>query len=552
MTDIVDEFCLQHFGVKGMRWGVINEDDPTGERARNAKRLEAATKFMEEAQKKTDLNAELQKQGIDHPEMKRLYGKALDMSDRMFLITYGYTKESAVKSQVDRLDKQIRRANASAEAKKEGKLTPTQKKVLVGAIIGTTLIAAGVIAYKYDVHLEKTIGPGDDISVGRFMKRYSKRIDTNFSKPIDLSKLHDNDYIVPKGSVFNRITAFKDEDLARRLYATHIPADNDKYAGLYGPMLRMRTGESQLWVSKMVMGEEIRSPSPLKRVQMYAELLEENSRLFSVTKDDGPIVPSPATMKKATENYYNFARYLVTDSAETQLYFDKVKKAGYNALIDDNDAGQLADAPIILLNASKTVASRTFEELTPAITKVAKKNLVDILDVVHAEGGNENMDDIVDDFLEHFGVKGMKWGVRKNAAPGVTSKTNREASKDAQEFARAKLFYGEGAGNRRKLIKAKVEAKSKRDPKYKEAFDHHLARQDLGKHANKAQSERKRKDVKKGVGKTARGINRAINGPFATPLAATAAVGVFGLAKAKGYDKVVMDAGRKLVEDMLR
>lgn len=120
-----------------------------------------------------------------------------------------------------------------------------------------------------------------------------------------------------------------------------------------------------------------------------------------------------------------------------------------------------------------------------------------------------------EDFLEHYGVIGMKWGVRKNNYPGASSRTNREARKDARESARAKMFYGEGAGTRRKLIKAQVEAKSKKDPTYKAAYEHHMARQDLGRHAEKARGERRRKDTRSNVRKTGNAINRAINGPYA-------------------------------------
>jgi hypothetical protein len=125
----------------------------------------------------------------------------------------------------------------------------------------------------------------------------------------------------------------------------------------------------------------------------------------------------------------------------------------------------------------------------------------------------------------------MKWGVRRNNVEGVSARTNREANKDAREYARAKMFYGEGAGTRRKLIKAKVDQKSKQDPNYKKAFDHHLGRQDMGKHAEKARGERRGKDRREGVRKTANSVNRALNGPFAGS-AAIAIVGA-GAAYAK-------------------
>lgn len=144
--------------------------------------------------------------------------------------------------------------------------------------------------------------------------------------------------------------------------------------------------------------------------------------------------------------------------------------------------------------------------------------------------------------LTHYGVKGMKWGVRNDAPEGVSSKTARDARKDAQEFARAKAFYGEGAGTRRKLIKQTVEGKSKRSADYKKAFDHYLDRQDTSKHVDKARSERKRKDAVNKTAKTARGIKNTLYGnPQYASAAAVAIVAGFSAAKKAGIDKVVVD-----------
>lgn len=126
-------------------------------------------------------------------------------------------------------------------------------------------------------------------------------------------------------------------------------------------------------------------------------------------------------------------------------------------------------------------------------------------------------------YLSHFGVKGMRWGVRKKTPTGVSRHVDKHAQRDAKEFARAKAFYGEGAGTRRKLIKATVEGKAKNLPGYKQAFDHHLAKQDTSKHAEKAVSERTSIDRKSKFRQRAGAVARRITGEPGTQAAFVAA-----------------------------
>ena len=147
-----------------------------------------------------------------------------------------------------------------------------------------------------------------------------------------------------------------------------------------------------------------------------------------------------------------------------------------------------------------------------------------------------DLNDYYMDYLEHFGVKGMKWGVR------------REARRDAKESARAKMYYGEGAGVRRRNINAIVKQKSK-DPTYKAEYEKAYAKQDLSKARRSAQRQRtvtdKTKGFRQGAGRVGRAITREATAAvgFAAATAASAAIG-YAIKNPKETKAFVQNAGR--------
>lgn len=166
-----------------------------------------------------------------------------------------------------------------------------------------------------------------------------------------------------------------------------------------------------------------------------------------------------------------------------------------------------------------------------------------------------------DNSLQHYGIKGQSWGVRRfqNEDGSLTEagkqrygyydrgdgtkdykRIKKDAANDAKEYARAKAYYGEGAGTRRKKIKNRISERMK-DPDYKAEFDRQMKNQDMEKHQKAADRERKVEDTKQFVGKTARGVKNFLLG---VGTASLTAISLVNIARATGADKKIAEWGK--------
>lgn len=165
------------------------------------------------------------------------------------------------------------------------------------------------------------------------------------------------------------------------------------------------------------------------------------------------------------------------------------------------------------------------------------------------------------DYIAHYGIKGQSWGVRRfqNEDGTLTeegkkrygyydkpdgtkdyNRINKDAANDAREYARAKAYYGDGAGTRRKKIKNQISERMK-DPDYKKAFDEQMKSQNMEEHQKAANRERKWEDTKESVGKTARGVKNLMLGVGSVSIAA---LSIYGVAKYTGIGAKIKDWGK--------
>lgn len=147
----------------------------------------------------------------------------------------------------------------------------------------------------------------------------------------------------------------------------------------------------------------------------------------------------------------------------------------------------------------------------------------------------------MDDELSHFGVLGMRWGHRKSDVPGVSRSTNSMARRDAKRHADAKMFYGETAGTKRKLLKAEIERKKKTIPDYEKAFNAHLANVDMSKSAKKAVNDRVRIDT---IEKGRKFLKKILN--VTGPLSVAVASGLYLRNKEK-VDNFIISQGQRVI-----
>ena len=190
------------------------------------------------------------------------------------------------------------------------------------------------------------------------------------------------------------------------VYKEDDPHDKDVYEGAFTKFIKYRDSTNQIFKRKFENIDDLVSPSAQRRAELFVETYRENPKLYSelLNRTDAYAQARKAQGVKYSPSLESFIGKAIFDKNTSDIdlkrygyglfnmgnewndsltakgnnkYYKKLKKSGYNALIDDNNAGIYNDAhePLIVLNAKKYLKNIGSERLTPEYMADAEKRL---------------------------------------------------------------------------------------------------------------------------------------------------------------------------------
>lgn len=200
---------------------------------------------------------------------------------------------------------------------------------------------------------------------GAKMKAQAK-FDDEWYNRLDTGKQY-----IEKGHKLSRVARGVDENvLAGRLYVAKRKDDADMYRATI-PFYQKKGAAGKksyhsVYQIELETKKRLAMPSPKERVDAFIETLQrpEGRKWLSENGYKGQI--NELNAKEVGLKYYQrFNKYAGDQSSKfNDTYFNEIKRRGYQALIDDNDAGIWSKEPTILLSPKGTVKVKSVRQLS--------------------------------------------------------------------------------------------------------------------------------------------------------------------------------------------
>lgn len=316
-----NEKSLKHYGVKGMKWGV-RKDEETG------KGRDAATAKWKKAHKP--------KKEPSPAQVK----KNLAANEK----------------------KSLAKIEGSDEKPKKKSFAARHKKALI-----TAGALAGLVGYSMYQHAQ---------TIKSIKEHRGKAIDPDtFQKHLNHSKFQTwgkNDFIhesswdrdeftLPAGHEFHRISQKAETEFRDATYATHSPEDYHRYVAQFRQEL-----VGDLHHVTFRAEQDIRVPKLSTTLEALKQALVGDKKEFDAWYTD----------ERVLAKYQELSGGSWSDSHAKGM-FDNLRKKGYGAIVDEMDAGVIGETPLVVF-ARELVGKKSSEPLTKSDIDFAESSLIEL------------------------------------------------------------------------------------------------------------------------------------------------------------------------------
>lgn len=326
---------LQHFGVKGMRWGVNKVEGSTSSSS-NAKKQSTSSSNSKEERIGEYLKRAAPKLSAHEK------AKALSENQKKFSDKFGGDAP-----------------NPKENAPEKG-WRPTKKQITYG-IIGAAAVGAIVYGtYKYGKYIHPPAGMRVDTTQFAAMINHSKTTSWDGVGYIKPSSFNQKEFTLPAGHVFHRIsTTVESEIRGSGNYVTHSIEDFNRYvAGFRGE-------KGQYAILNHITFKatsDIKVPDLLTRLETLGETLNKISKTGQIY--------SPEVVK---QQYMGLSGGSWSGDL-AKKFFEGLSVKGYGAIVDDMDAGVIGESPLFVF-AKGALTPKISIPLTTADILAAESNI---------------------------------------------------------------------------------------------------------------------------------------------------------------------------------
>lgn len=344
---------LQHYGVKGMRWGVRKEDLPSGRGGGKAMaELNTSAKgYMSAAATMNSVKLSPEQRVSNIIANQKRFLAKFEPSEAPGVTPGKIEHLPTIKPTPGKAPKgEVKIGGLDAEAEKHG-LTRSEK-IQIGLALGAIggALAYGAYANRYamppDLLLDNTglvnalnplkgYKPGQKLGPGAFIQRAvasqnaSYDVDS-FFRPESFSRPA---FELPAGHVFQRISAAAESTFAPATYCTADPDDHVRYALALGVQSVKRHQISFTATSAI-------------KVPALTDVLNE---VHQAMADEGLKPFHSITEREVLERYKSISHQQWKGDEATAL-IKRLKSKGFGAIVDEMDSGVFSDRPLVLFS----------------------------------------------------------------------------------------------------------------------------------------------------------------------------------------------------------